>query len=122
MITACGADTVRALEEHAMAALANPGELMQRAAAGLAAVLMSEARRRTGRVYGSRILILVGPGNNGGAALFAGARLAGRGASVRAVRCLGEPHPAGLAALRAAGGRLAGVDAAAPRPLRAGRF
>ena len=106
MITACGVDTVRALEEHAMAALADPGELMQRAAAGLAAVLMSEARRRTGRVYGSRILILVGPGNNGGDALFAGARLAGRGASVRAVRCLGEPHPAGLAALRAAGGRL----------------
>lgn len=106
MITACRVDTVRAIEKHAMAALADPGELMQRAAAGLAAVIMSEARQRTGRIYGSRILILVGPGNNGGDALFAGARLAARGAAVRAVRCLGEPHPAGLAALRSAGGRL----------------
>ena len=49
------------------------------------------------------MLILVGPGNNGGDALFAGARLAGRGARVEAVRCIGEPHPAGLRALVAAG-------------------
>jgi len=110
MITACGVDTVRALEEHAMAGLADPGELMQRAAAGLAAVIMAEARRRTGRVYGSRILMLVGPGNNGGDALFAGARLADRGAAVRAVRCLGQPHAEGWAALQAAGGRLLELD------------
>ena len=59
-----------------------------------------------GRTYGARVLILVGPGNNGGDALFAGQRLAARGCAVRAVRCLGEPHAYGLAALLAAGGTL----------------
>ena len=97
---------VRAVEEQAMAALDDPGQLMQRAAAGLAAVIMKEASQARGRVYGTTVLILVGPGNNGGDALYAGARLAARGAEVRAVRCLGQPHPEGLAALRAAGGRL----------------
>ena len=63
-----------------------------------------------GAVYGPRVLILVGPGNNGGDALFAGARLARRGARVTAMRCLGKPHPAGLAALLAAGGRLIALD------------
>ncbi len=51
-------------------------------------------------------MVLVGPGNNGGDALFAGAELAGRGVRVTAVACLGTPHERGLAALRAAGGRL----------------
>jgi hydroxyethylthiazole kinase-like uncharacterized protein yjeF len=80
---------------------------MQRAASGLAAAVARAAGRLCGRVYGARILVLVGPGNNGGDALFAGVRLARRGAAVTAVRCLGTPHPRGLAALQTAGGRLA---------------
>jgi ADP-dependent NAD(P)H-hydrate dehydratase / NAD(P)H-hydrate epimerase len=51
------------------------------------------------------VLVLVGGGNNGGDALFAAAHLAGRGAGVTAVSVLGTPHPAGLAAFCAAGGR-----------------
>ena len=105
MIIAYPADTVRALEEQAMAEVGDDA-LMQRAATGLASAVMAEARRRVGTVYGARVLVLVGPGNNGGDALFAGARLAARGAAVRVVPCLGSPHPAGLAALRAAGGVL----------------
>src|SRR3954452_1732647 len=105
MIRACTAGTIRALEERAMSALGDD-VLMQRAAGGLAAVLTEELRRQSGTVYGAPVLILVGPGNNGGDALFAGARLAARGGDVRAVRCLGRPHDRGLAALRAAGGRL----------------
>ena len=38
-------------------------------------------------------MIMVGPGNNGGDALFAGVRLARRGVRVTAVSCLGTPHP-----------------------------
>src|SRR5207248_7411987 len=91
---------VRAAEEALMARLPE-GTLMQRAAAGLA--------RRTaqllGGVYGARVLVLVGAGNNGGDALFAGARLAGRGAKVSALLLNPDrAHRGGLAALKTAGG------------------
>ena len=105
-------DQVRRIEQQAMAGLPD-GALMQRAAHGLAGVLAHELGERRGRVYGSRVLVLVGPGNNGGDALYAAARLAGRGVAVTAVSVLGTPHPAGLAALRSAGGRLVdGIDPA----------
>ena len=73
------------------------------------------ARRRaapdcSGRVYGARVVLLVGSGDNGGDALYAGARLARRGAGV--TRCPARPRPgappAGCAALR---GRPAGAVA-----------
>ncbi|OLE29275.1 MAG: bifunctional ADP-dependent (S)-NAD(P)H-hydrate dehydratase/NAD(P)H-hydrate epimerase [Catenulispora sp. 13_1_20CM_3_70_7] len=53
-----------------------------------------------------RVVVVAGSGDNGGDALFAGARLARRGAVVEAV-LLDEKraHSGGLAALRAAGGR-----------------
>ncbi len=75
---------------------------MQRAASGLAAVC---AKLLPG-VYGSRVVLLVGGGDNGGDALYAGARLAGRGARVEAVVAGSKIHAGGLAALRKAGGRL----------------
>lgn len=74
---------VRAAEAELMATLP-PGTLMQRAAAGLArrcAFLLAD----TGGVYGARVLLLVGAGNNGGDALYAGAHLAARGAAVAAL-------------------------------------
>lgn len=59
-----------------------------------------------GRVYGGRVVLLVGSGDNGGDALYAGARLARRGAGVTAVLLAPErAHGPGLAALRRAGGR-----------------
>ncbi len=99
------AGEVRAAEELLMSTLPE-GALMQRAAHGLArrAVLTLADR---GGVYGARVVLLVGPGNNGGDALFAGALLARRGALVSAL--LSDParaHQPGLSALRAAGGRI----------------
>ncbi|MFF3952967.1 NAD(P)H-hydrate dehydratase [Streptomyces sp. NPDC001890] len=106
MRTAYSVQTVRAAERALMAKLPE-GALMQRAAAGLAAACADVLRRR-GRVYGSRVVLLVGSGDNGGDALYAGARLARRGAGVRAVLTApGRAHEGGLAALLAAGGRLA---------------
>ncbi|MGI3784896.1 MAG: NAD(P)H-hydrate epimerase [Janthinobacterium lividum] len=102
-------EQVRRLEAAAMQEVPE-GALMQRAAAGLAVVVAAELEHRRGRVYGARVLVLVGPGNNGGDALWAGARLARRGVRVEAVSVLGTPHAEGLAALLAAGGRL--LDAA----------
>src|SRR5689334_23727415 len=78
------------------------GALMQRAAAGLAAVCAA----LLGPVYGSRVVILAGSGDNGGDALYAGARLARRGADVTALTTGSRVHEGGAAALRAAGGRL----------------
>ncbi|MEV7544646.1 NAD(P)H-hydrate dehydratase [Streptomyces sp. NPDC089915] len=107
MRTAYSVETVRAAERELMARLPE-GALMARAAAGLAAVCAELLARGRGRVYGSRVVLLVGPGDNGGDALYAGARLARRGAGVTAVPMDPERmHPGGLAALRAAGGRVA---------------
>ncbi|GHC68670.1 bifunctional NAD(P)H-hydrate repair enzyme [Streptomyces violaceochromogenes] len=98
-------ETVRNAERELMARLPE-GALMQRAAAGLAAACAD----LLGRVYGSRVVALVGSGDNGGDALYAGARLARRGAGVTAVLLAPErTHAAGLAALRRAGGRVAGA-------------
>ncbi|MFJ8569994.1 NAD(P)H-hydrate epimerase [Streptomyces sp. NPDC093514] len=107
MRTAYSVETVRGAERELMARLPE-GALMQRAAAGLAAACAGLLRRRRGGVYGARVVLLVGPGDNGGDALYAGARLARRGAGVTAVPMDPERmHPAALAALLAAGGRLA---------------
>jgi hydroxyethylthiazole kinase-like uncharacterized protein yjeF len=95
-------DQVRVAEEALMRQVA-PGALMQRAAAGLAAVCAD----LLGRVYGARVLILVGSGSNGGDALWAGARLARRGARVEAVLLGSSVHVEGLAAFRQAGGIVA---------------
>ncbi|HEU4547349.1 MAG TPA: NAD(P)H-hydrate epimerase, partial [Microlunatus sp.] len=95
----------RALEATAMAVVGDAA-LMQRAAHGLSVRSADLLARTRGTCYGARVVILVGPGNNGGDALYAGQRLAHRGCAVTAVRSLGQPHAAGLAALLAAGGRL----------------
>ncbi|MFH9010625.1 NAD(P)H-hydrate dehydratase [Streptomyces sp. NPDC017943] len=109
MRTAYSVETVRNAERQLMARLPE-GALMQRAAAGLAAACAD----LLGRVYGSRVVLLVGSGDNGGDALFAGARLARRGAGVTAVLLApGRAHAAGLAALRRAGGRTVTADGSA---------
>src|SRR4051794_41843884 len=77
------------------------GTLMQRAAAGLAAAVID----LLGGAYGRRVLVLVGPGDNGGDALYAGAMLARRGAGVEAVLVADRGHEAGGAAPPAGGGR-----------------
>ena len=97
---------VRAAETPLLAALP-PGALMQRAVAGLVA---HAARFLAGRVYGRRVVVLAGSGDNGGDALWAGARLAARGARVD-VLASGRTHAASTAALLEAGGRLHLVDA-----------
>ncbi|MFE9608494.1 NAD(P)H-hydrate dehydratase [Streptomyces sp. NPDC006012] len=108
MRTAYSVETVRAAERDLMARLPE-GALMQRAAAGLAAA----CAELLGRVYGSRVVLLVGSGDNGGDALYAGARLARRGAGVTAVLLAPDrTHHGGLAAVRRAGGSVAAPGAA----------
>jgi len=105
---------VRAAEQALMAKVPD-GALMQRAAAGLASVCAG----LLGHVYGSRVVVLTGTGDNGGDALYAGARLAARGASVVAIAAGSRLHEGGEAALRACGGTV--VPAAPTPPATAGR-
>jgi hydroxyethylthiazole kinase-like uncharacterized protein yjeF len=84
------------------------GTLMGRAAAGLASVCASLLTREPGHVYGARVVVLAGSGDNGGDALYAGALLARRGVAVTAIAAGSKAHPGGAAALRAAGGRVTG--------------
>ncbi len=79
------------------------GALMQRAATGLAHAVLE----LLGRAYGARVLLLVGSGNNGGDALYAGAFLARRGVQVHALLLSPDStHTGGLSDLHAAGGRV----------------
>ncbi|MDA2808855.1 NAD(P)H-hydrate dehydratase [Nocardiopsis suaedae] len=107
-------EVVRAAEGALMARLPD-GALMARAATALEVV----CARTLPRVYGARVVLLVGSGDNGGDALYAGAGLARRGAQVTALLAGSKTHEAGLAALRAAGGRARRPDGEPERAERA---
>jgi hydroxyethylthiazole kinase-like uncharacterized protein yjeF len=113
MRAAWRAADIRAGEKQLMDTVPE-GTLMQRAAAGLArrcASLLSER----GGIYGSSVFLLVGAGNNGGDAMYAGAALARRGVAVSALLVAPDrAHPDALTAFRRAGGRVVpGVPATA---------
>ncbi|MFC6009637.1 bifunctional ADP-dependent NAD(P)H-hydrate dehydratase/NAD(P)H-hydrate epimerase [Nocardia lasii] len=99
-------DEVRAAEAELFTRVP-AGTPMRRAAFGLAGVVVDELRERTGAVVGRTVGLLVGSGDNGGDALWAGMFLRRRGIRVEAILLDPErAHRAGLAALRAAGGRV----------------
>ncbi|MGH3493577.1 MAG: NAD(P)H-hydrate epimerase, partial [Sciscionella sp.] len=96
------------LESRAIAAADGTG-LMRRAAFAVAVCAARMLREHGGCVAGKRVALLVGAGDNGGDALFAGAFLRRRGVAVTAVLLAPDrAHPEGLAALKSAGGRLGG--------------
>jgi ADP-dependent NAD(P)H-hydrate dehydratase / NAD(P)H-hydrate epimerase len=99
--------------EAALFAVVPDGALMQRAAAGLASVCAGVLRDGAGGVYGARVVVLAGTGDNGGDALYAGERLARRGAVVTAVQAGARMHAEAARALLGAGGRIVAV---APSP------
>ncbi|MCD9198830.1 bifunctional ADP-dependent NAD(P)H-hydrate dehydratase/NAD(P)H-hydrate epimerase [Aeromicrobium wangtongii] len=99
MLTAHAVDDIRTAEQ-ALAAGLPDGELMRRAARGLADALDDIPA-------GEVLLALIGPGNNGGDALYAAVHLLDRG--VRVDLCLLDPstvHADGLAAALAAGAQV----------------
>lgn len=112
MIEAWSAADVRAAEEPLLAAGV---PLMERASFALATQVLRDLRARRRSVRGARVALLVGAGNNGGDALHAGAYLARRGVAVTAVLVAERAHAAGLAALRAAGGRVEALHEAPER-------
>lgn len=100
MLRAYDIDVVRAAEQEAMADLPD-GALMQRAADALAVTVLARAR-----VAGATsVVVLVGPGDNGGDTLYAAAQLSEH-LQVVGVQVGDEVHEAGLAAATAAGVRM----------------
>ncbi|MCQ9164631.1 bifunctional ADP-dependent NAD(P)H-hydrate dehydratase/NAD(P)H-hydrate epimerase [Arthrobacter sp. STN4] len=114
VLPAYTAAAVRAAEQPLLEAGCGP-ELMQRAAYGLAMGVVSVLRGRGCGVYGSHVALLVGSGNNGGDALFAGAWLAGRGARAMALLTSTRTHPGALAAFTKAGGLILSVPEGSDR-------
>lgn len=101
---------MRAAEEEVIAAGSSVTELMERAGAGIA-----EAVRRL--AGGTSVLILCGPGNNGGDGYVAARVLAAAGLNVR-VAATGEPStPDAIAACQKWGGKLESLDDAEPAPI-----
>ena len=103
---------IRAAEQQVMAGLP-AGALMARAARAVAVATC----QLLGFSYGARVLLLVGAGDNGADALYAGAELARRGVAVQAVLVSARADQAALAALRSAGGRVVPLAAAQPADL-----
>jgi NAD(P)H-hydrate epimerase len=94
---------IRAAEEPLLAAGV---PLMARAAAALA----REIRLLLPADRPGRVLLLVGPGNNGGDALFAGAELAALGSTVSVLPTSDRMHDAGRIAAIDAGARMLSAD------------
>lgn len=100
------AEQIRVAEAPLLAGLPD-GALMRRAATGLANVIATELRARTGGLAGRTVCAVVGSGDNGGDALWAATLLRRRGAAAAAILLDPErTHAKALAAFRAAGGRL----------------
>lgn len=94
------ADQIRAAESPLLAAQAHPDQLMQSAAHAVFEAAEAMLDEATGRV-----LVLAGPGGNGGDALYAGAELALAGYRVDALLTAGRAQERALAAFTNAGGQ-----------------
>jgi hydroxyethylthiazole kinase-like uncharacterized protein yjeF len=105
---------VKAAEDELLARTP-AGALMRRAAFGVAVHAAELLASRTGGVAGRRVVLLVGAGNNGGDALWAGHFLRRRSVGVTALLFAPDKaHPEGLAALRRSGGRVLAVEGLTP--------
>ncbi len=93
---------IRKLEEPYLSTRDFPGSLMRKEAFGLC----HQVKRALPRVYGAKILLLVGPGNNGSDTLLAGAQLASQGASLEALLLGTRVQHQALKEYRSAAGRV----------------
>ena len=84
------AEQMRRLEQRAVEAGVSLDELMENAGQAVA----HEAVAHLGETLGARVVVLIGPGNNGGDGLVAARRLVEMGVTVRAFIVAGSGDPA----------------------------
>jgi len=112
-------DRVRIAEQKMLDRMP-PGVVMRRESFVVAQRAAEMLAEHAGRIAAARVALLVGSGDNGGDALWAGAMLRRRGVCVTAVLLSPErAHAEGLAALRRARGRVVLADYALPALERA---
>lgn len=100
------AEQIRAAEQPLLDAQTEPDQLMRNAAHAVAQVaqMMLKWPNRIKDYDKGRVLVLAGPGGNGGDALYAGAELAQAGFEVEALLTAGKAHQRALETFRKAGG------------------
>ena len=86
------AKQMRAIEQSSVEAGISLDELMENAGLTVAEVVRTDFEE-SGGVFGKRIVILIGPGNNGADGFVVGRHLAAWGAKVTAVLCAGRDSP-----------------------------
>jgi hydroxyethylthiazole kinase-like uncharacterized protein yjeF len=114
LVISSSSDDLRRAEQRVLKGKPE-GFLMDRAAARLAVICADLLQESLGRVYGARVAMLVGTGNNGGDALLAGALLRRRGVAVDALIVGEDAHARGLRMFREAFGRVIEVRSPAGR-------
>jgi hydroxyethylthiazole kinase-like uncharacterized protein yjeF len=87
------AEQMRTIEQRAVEAGVSLDALMENAGLAVAEAVLSHLRRVAGRVYGSRVTVLAGPGNNGSDGLVAARHLARHGVKVQALALTKRPKP-----------------------------
>ena len=97
------ADQIRAAEAPLLAAQSHPDQLMQSAAHAVFEAAEAMLAGGSGSSNG-RVLVLAGPGGNGGDALYAGAQLQLAGHKVAALLTAGHAQERALSAFTDAGG------------------
>lgn len=103
-------EQIRAAEQPLLDAETEPDQLMRRAAHAVAQVAEMMLAWPLSRFHREgepvRVLVLAGPGGNGGDALYAGAELAESGFAVDALLTAGKAHKRALKTFKKAGGRV----------------
>lgn len=89
---------MKSIEKSSVEAGVSLDELMENAGLAVAEVVRDRFARpgepgRSDKLYGKRVVILIGPGNNGADGLVAGRHLASWGVNVTAVLCAGRKSP-----------------------------
>lgn len=90
---AVSTEQMRAIEQRAVEAGVSLDALMENAGLAVANTVSANLGRQAGRVYGSSVTVLVGPGNNGSDGLVAARHLARRGVKVNAFALAKRPVP-----------------------------
>jgi NAD(P)H-hydrate epimerase len=83
---------MRAIEQSSVEAGVSLDELMENAGLAVAKVVRADFDE-SGGAFGKRIVILIGPGNNGAGGFVVGRHLAAWGTKVTAVLCAGRDSP-----------------------------